>query len=223
MTFPLTAAEQVRHYADIRARLMGHPRRAVPLLAIPAPQIASAPAPVAFAPVEDYEPPVVDNTPHGAPLNMLAPCSWKFLRDLAALRHGISVREIMSPSRGRPVVAARYEAMALVYQHSQLSLPQVGRLFKRDHTTVLHALRKVGATGKLVEAKEIPDLPLEPAPRRPKQPTWLQKAVKRAYANNVPPSALAEEYGCNVKSVKVIAHNLGLTRSKAKTDWQASA
>lgn len=133
-------AEQIRHYADVRARLMGLPRRIVrPRLAVAQP--ALLPEPSVEAPPK----------PRGAPLNMLAPCSWKFLRELAALRHGVGSRDIMSHSRARAIVAARYEAMALVYQHTQASLPQVGRLFGRDHTTVFHALRKMSRHGKLVD------------------------------------------------------------------------
>src|SRR5690606_30098070 len=129
LTFPLTAAEQARHYADIRTRLMGFPKRIIVVKSQPQ-------APVETAAEVFEEPAIKPVLPNGVPLNMLAPPSWKFLRELAALRHGIGTREIMSHNRSRAVVAARYEAMALVYQHSQLSLPQVGRLFKRDHTTV---------------------------------------------------------------------------------------
>ncbi len=61
-------------------------------------------------------------------------------------RHGVSYAQVMSKSRSRPIVKARAEAMwALKDWKPSLSLPQIGRMIGgRDHTTVLHALRKRG-------------------------------------------------------------------------------
>lgn len=126
-----------------RERLMG---------AIVAPEVAPvvvpyvAPAPIA-APILDEE----ELGELSAPLNMLAPCSGKFLLALVALRHGIPSKEIVGDSRKRAHVAARTEAMCLIYQHTQWSLPQVGRFIRRDHTTVLHALQKFGVVRKKVD------------------------------------------------------------------------
>lgn len=60
---------------------------------------------------------------------------------------GIPYREIVSASRMRPIAAARMLAMYEVrIRRPDLSLPQIGKLFGgRDHTTVLHAVRKVEA------------------------------------------------------------------------------
>jgi chromosomal replication initiation ATPase DnaA len=63
----------------------------------------------------------------------------------AALRHGVSVRAILGPRKDRMVVVARMEAMATAYDvRRDLSLPAIGRLFGRDHTTILNAARKAG-------------------------------------------------------------------------------
>lgn len=126
-----------------RARLMG-------IAVAPEPEPAPVVQPVLQAPPP---PPEVeeDVLEHYGPLNMLAPCSGKFLLAVAALRHGLSVEEIVGGSRKREHVAARVEAMCLIYQHTQWSLPQVGRFLRRDHTTVLHALQKCGVTRKKVE------------------------------------------------------------------------
>lgn len=88
---------------------------------------------------------------HSAPLNMLAPCSGKFLLALAACRHDVSQKDIIGRSHRRHIVAARTDAICLLYQHTQWSLPQVGRFIDRDHTTVLYALQKSGVTHKQVE------------------------------------------------------------------------
>lgn len=59
----------------------------------------------------------------------------------------ITVDEIISARRGRHLVAARHACVKAVYeQRKDLSLPQIGRIFQRDHTTILHAIRKTEAT-----------------------------------------------------------------------------
>lgn len=64
---------------------------------------------------------------------------------IVAAKHGVSVTDIKSQTRTLHIVEARHEAMALVYQlRPDLSLPAIGRVFGRDHTTVLHAARKLG-------------------------------------------------------------------------------
>ncbi|MBW3095656.1 helix-turn-helix domain-containing protein [Pseudohoeflea coraliihabitans] len=62
-----------------------------------------------------------------------------------AERFGFAPREIVGRSRYKPLTRARQAAMAEVYLHRpDMSLPQIGRFFNRDHTTVLHALKVMG-------------------------------------------------------------------------------
>lgn len=59
---------------------------------------------------------------------------------------GISHREIISARRTAQVVRPRQVAMYLARTLTLRSLPDIGRQFGgRDHTTVLHAFRKIGA------------------------------------------------------------------------------
>jgi len=61
-----------------------------------------------------------------------------------AIAHGVSYDDILGRSRARHLVAARHEAIYEVRKRRpHLSLPQIGRIFKRDHTTILHALRRM--------------------------------------------------------------------------------
>lgn len=64
-----------------------------------------------------------------------------------ALRHGASPEDILGPSRVKVIVAARHEAIWRARQERpDMSLPQIGRAFaNRDHTTILHAVRKIDA------------------------------------------------------------------------------
>ena len=52
---------------------------------------------------------------------------------------GQGAREIMSASRRRDVVAAR-AAIATILREAGYSLSRIGRVLKRDHTTVMHCL-----------------------------------------------------------------------------------
>jgi chromosomal replication initiation ATPase DnaA len=63
-----------------------------------------------------------------------------------AQRHGMTPAAITGQGRSKVIVAARFEAIALTYiERPDLSLPGMGRMFGgRDHTTILHALRRMG-------------------------------------------------------------------------------
>lgn len=62
-------------------------------------------------------------------------------------------REILeSPQRRRSVARPRQIAYYLARQITPLSLPQIGRRFNRDHSTILHGVRRVAA---LVESNPL--------------------------------------------------------------------
>lgn len=96
--------------------------------------------------------PVVETEPWGAPLNMLTAPTPRFIIKLVSVRRGIPVNEMTGRCKTPDYVAARDEALALIYTHCRaMSLPELGRLFGgRDHTTILHALRKMRKRGRAV-------------------------------------------------------------------------
>ncbi len=56
----------------------------------------------------------------------------------------IRVADLLSPRRTRSITRPRQIAMALAKELTNHSLPEIGTAFGgRDHTTVLHACRKV--------------------------------------------------------------------------------
>lgn len=56
----------------------------------------------------------------------------------------VSVHDIVGPWRSQTAVRARQLAFWVLRNSTRLSLPQIGRyLGKRDHTTVLHGIRRV--------------------------------------------------------------------------------
>lgn len=74
--------------------------------------------------------------PSGAP-------QWKRIILETAIAHGIPPVDIMSTRRAAPIVAARQEAMWRMRTETTMSTPAIGkRLGGRDHTTVIHGVRK---------------------------------------------------------------------------------
>lgn len=68
-----------------------------------------------------------------------------------AKRYRVSIADLEGPCRKREFAKPRQIAMALSYRKLKAfgySLPMIGRAFgDRDHTTVLHACRKLGTKG----------------------------------------------------------------------------
>jgi len=57
---------------------------------------------------------------------------------------GLTIEDLCGPSRSRVLVTARQIAMYLCRELTELSLPKIGQQFGgRDHTTVMHADRKI--------------------------------------------------------------------------------
>lgn len=57
--------------------------------------------------------------------------------------YGVSVQEIAGTSRTRNVALARNVAMFLAYNMLGKSSNEIGAAFHRDHSTVLHSLKKI--------------------------------------------------------------------------------
>jgi chromosomal replication initiator protein len=69
------------------------------------------------------------------------------VQEAVVSRLGLSVDELLSPSRTAPIARARQLAMYLTRELTDLSLPAIAQAFnRRDHTTVIHAIRRVERT-----------------------------------------------------------------------------
>jgi hypothetical protein len=63
-----------------------------------------------------------------------------------AKRHGVTAKEILGTDRNHKVMAARNEAIREIFAaRPHWSYPDIGRLFRRDHTTIMHHLWTAGA------------------------------------------------------------------------------
>lgn len=86
--------------------------------------------------------PEMENQPLGrsGPPCLAHQALHQFLLDMVALVYEVEPEQLRSPTRGRKKTAfARQVAMYLAHTGGGLSLSCVGRLFKRDRTTVSHA------------------------------------------------------------------------------------
>lgn len=82
---------------------------------------------------------IVDIDP--APIDLCGRPSARLLIKLAARHWGVHTDLLPGPSRDGLVVAARHHAMWLMRTHTQMSLPQIGRMLGgRDHATVLSGI-----------------------------------------------------------------------------------
>lgn len=66
-------------------------------------------------------------------------CAEQVARD-----YGVTLDDLKSANRKRSITWVRQWAMYCIRkEHPNASLPQIGRLFNRDHTTVIHAIEAV--------------------------------------------------------------------------------
>jgi hypothetical protein len=120
----MTAAELISHYAEVRRRLVGTPRRVS--LHRPSERLWHTPF----------------NCPPTPPRIMWQRILWE-----CGIKYGVSNEDIQGPGRRVPVVKARHEAMRRMYREVRImgkrpSLEWVGaRCGGRDHSCVLNALK----------------------------------------------------------------------------------
>lgn len=59
-----------------------------------------------------------------------------------AAEYGVTPEDIMGRGHGRQFVAARHAAYYAVKVATGANLPRLGRIFDRDHSSIIHGLRK---------------------------------------------------------------------------------
>lgn len=167
--------------------------RAPMLLAAPKPSIVIPPEPEAVALPPD----------HNAPLNLLGPCHWRFLVAVAALRHGVKPEDIIGRSKPKALAAARSDAFYLAASHTAYSIARIGRLFGRDHTTILHSLKKHPpfVRPRLSPIEVAPAIPADPCSCPPER----LRIITEGYAAGLSTKAIAERINMSPSTVKVTA------------------
>lgn len=70
---------------------------------------------------------------------------WRAFIALRAADFSLTYQEVVSRSRAKAIVHARAVIMYEIHETGLKSLPEIGRMFGRDHTSVLFAVRKIKA------------------------------------------------------------------------------
>jgi hypothetical protein len=142
-------------------------------------------------------------------VDLLTSPSWKTITLLVAHKHGLTLGEVVGPLRARKYVRARFEAIALIYTHTNMSLPAIGRRFNRDHTSALHAIRAMGV------------------PLRDKWFDWSPEAeatLRQLWADGLYMRHIAREMGTTFGTIsaRVVKLNLPTRTGKERTftDWE---
>lgn len=68
---------------------------------------------------------------------------WARVLHAVAKHHNVDAKEILSPSRRREVIKARFETFYRLRVDVRMSYEKIAKLMKRDHTTVMHGVYKV--------------------------------------------------------------------------------
>lgn len=70
----------------------------------------------------------------------------------------VSIDDILGKQRTKDIAKARIIAMALCRLHTKASLHQIGRVFRRDHTCVLNAVKRVDAITTPQDRNDMEDI-----------------------------------------------------------------
>jgi len=122
-----TPQELRAHYAAIKQRIAAAARAAQIAMAPPPP-----PPPIPPEPKPDLRPPLLAGAPVGPIREVIEPILQ---------RHELTWLEISSAKRSNRLVACRHECMWEM-RRAGMSYPTIGTLLNRDHTTVIHGVKK---------------------------------------------------------------------------------
>lgn len=68
--------------------------------------------------------------------------NWKRILSECSAKYGVPIEAIVGASRSRAILPARYEAAYRMVMEAGMSYPSAGKRLNRDHTTVLHAVKR---------------------------------------------------------------------------------
>lgn len=136
-------AETREEYTQRRARLGIFPAKPVVKMPKPPPPLKKERDFLYVEEIKDDPEKVIKNFKSWPLPQALA---WKQIVSDVCDRHGVSFIDICSARRDRKTAAARSEVSYRLRKETTLSLPQIGRkLGGRDHTTILHNVRRYEA------------------------------------------------------------------------------
>ena len=118
--------EQIEHYKAVRERISGGTAKPKIVQEIqPEPKIRVEP---------DFSQP--------EPKIRVEPDFRKRIIAECAAEFGITANDILGNSRVAHIVMARRKAAWIFHQRGTMSYPQIGRILNKDHSTIIHAVRR---------------------------------------------------------------------------------
>lgn len=136
-----TNPEQLReHYTQLRRKFQGPRSVNYVVLKKPQEKLYVPPQPPKKKVLPTIAPHLLEAYRSG-PVNMVRAKMRQIVKDVA-LKHQMTVEELLSATRRVPIVKARQEAMYRIKIEIGCSLLELGRFFKKDHTTIMHAIER---------------------------------------------------------------------------------
>lgn len=71
--------------------------------------------------------------------------------------YSLSIEEVKGKSRKREIVKARFIAIYIIRMETDFTLSGIGKIFNRDHTTILHSIKIINNTLTLKYDTDISD------------------------------------------------------------------
>jgi hypothetical protein len=105
------------------------------------PKIARIPL-AAFGPSTDSADPLAEYGPRNNPVEPVG-IPIPIIQQIVCDIYGLSLMDLISARRERRISLPRQIALYLCRRMTLQSLPTIGRLFKKDHTTVMYAAQRV--------------------------------------------------------------------------------
>jgi len=142
-----TGAELLSRYSAAHSRLWPRPRLAARVWTPIPPRHVY----LTTCDVGPHAPPPPSVADEAAEIQAMLPKQPRVIDILCATADHFGMRkmEILSHRRHRAIVLPRQVVMYLSRELTNRSLPEIGRLLGRDHTSVLHGVRKIAS---LIEA-----------------------------------------------------------------------
>lgn len=187
-------AEMIARAKAIRARLF-RPANAL----VEPPALTSSPTQRAVEPRFEW-PDVATATGETARPD---PFRWRRILAEVAKAHGLTTADLIGQRRARHVIRARQEAYHRLYRETKLSLPEIGRRMKRDHTSILHGVRAHHRRLKAARAAT------ETAPAERLTEKWRRILCEVAAAHCLTPADLVGP-----------RRNVDLARARQEASWR---
>ena len=161
---PTSAAEMFERYDAVRHRLGAQPRRtrltavSVPPRALPSPNSVVRPVETDCEDFVEQEVIYLLPPPTRTELEKIQAIAWRYrhlttsapwrkkaliIQELVAAEFKVSIDDLLRDDRHAPLSRIRMIAMSLAVHLANYGITTVGHHFRRDHTTVYHADKKM--------------------------------------------------------------------------------